>query len=236
VQLLVTRPEPENARTAAALRAGGHDVLLAPLLRIAAIDFQLPSEPCAALVLTSAAAARALGDHPERATLLPLPVFTVGARTAAVARGLGFAAVHSAEGDQHELAELVRTRLGATAGPVLYLAGEDRAGDLAGALAGIRVLTVVAYRAMKAERFTPEVTVALAHRRLAGVLHFSRRTVEAYLDCAAQAGLRVQALAPAHFCLSRQVAAPLAAAGAAAVRIAARPDEAALLALVDAGR
>jgi hypothetical protein len=35
-----------------------------------------------------------------------------------------------------------------------------------------------------------------------------------------------------HYCLSRQVVAPLTAAGAAAVRIAARPDEAALLELV----
>jgi len=43
-----------------------------------------------------------------------------------------------------------------------------------------------------------------------------------------------RALAPVHYCLSRQVVAPLTAAGAAAVRIAARPDEAALLELVGA--
>ncbi len=41
-----------------------------------------------------------------------------------------------------------------------------------------------------------------------------------------------RALAPCHFCLSRQVAEPLAAAGAAEIRIAARPDEAALIELV----
>ena len=40
------------------------------------------------------------------------------------------------------------------------------------------------------------------------------------------------ALAPVHLCLSRQVAQPLRAAGAATIRIAPRPDEAALLELV----
>jgi uroporphyrinogen-III synthase len=234
VRLLVTRPEPENERTAVALRARGHDVLLAPLLHIAAVEFQLPNEPCIALVLTSAAAARAIGDHPQRATLLSLPVFTVGVRTAAAARALGFAVVHCADGDQHDLVALVRARLGAADGPTLYLAGADRAGDLAGPLAaaGIRVLTVVAYRALKAERFPSEVVAALTQRALAGVLHYSRRTAEAYIDCAAHAGLGEEALAPMHFCLSQQVAAPLAASGAKAVHVAARPDETAILALV----
>jgi uroporphyrinogen-III synthase len=238
VRLLVTRPEPENVRTAASLRARGHDVLLMPLLRIAAVDFRLPSEPYAALALTSAAAARALDGHPRRATLLPLPVFTVGTRTAAAARALGFAVVHSADGDQHDLVTLIRAHCDPAAGPVLHLAGEDRAGDLAGALAaaGIRVATVVAYRAVKAERFAPEVATALEQRRLGGVLHFSRRTAEAYLECAAGARLTAAALAPVHFCLSQQVAAPLVAAGAPAIRIAARPDEAAMLALMEARR
>ena len=37
MRLLVTRPEPDNERTAAALRAQGHEVVLAPLLRIEAV-------------------------------------------------------------------------------------------------------------------------------------------------------------------------------------------------------
>ena len=37
MRLLVTRPEPDNARTAAALRAKGHEVVLAPLLHIEAV-------------------------------------------------------------------------------------------------------------------------------------------------------------------------------------------------------
>ena len=95
--------------------------------------------------------------------------------------------------------------------------------------------TVVVYRAVKAARFPPEVAAALARGAIDGVLHFSARSAEAYLDCAAQGGIARRALAPMHYCLSRQVAAPLAAAGAAAVRIAARPDEMAMLELVGEG-
>jgi uroporphyrinogen-III synthase len=90
----------------------------------------------------------------------------------------------------------------------------------------------VVYRAVKAERFAPPVAAALGAGALDGVLHFSARTAEVYLACAAHADLRGQALALMHYCLSRQVAAPLTAAGAAAVWVAARPDEAALLELV----
>ena len=101
--------------------------------------------------------------------------------------------------------------------------------------AGLPVHTAVVYRAVKAEHFPPPVAAALAQGAIDGVLHFSARSAEAYLDCAARGGIRDRALAPVHYCLSRQVAAPLSAAGAAAVRIAARPDEAALLELVGAG-
>jgi uroporphyrinogen-III synthase len=40
------------------------------------------------------------------------------------------------------------------------------------------------------------------------------------------------ALAPLHYCLSAQVAEPLAAAGARQIRVASRPEEAALIALI----
>jgi len=236
VRLLVTRPQPDAERTAAALAARGHDVQLAPLLRVVTVDCTLPAEPWAAVLLTSAAAARAIAQHRQCAILLPLPAFAVGRRTAEAATAAGFVAVQSADGDQHDLVALVRARLGDAAAPLLYVAGEDRAGNLADDLAsaGVRVVTIVTYRAIKAERFPPDVAAALAAGTFDGALHFSRRSAEAYLDCAANAGLREAALAPTQFCLSEQVAAPLRVAGAPAVSIAARPDEAAMLALVEA--
>ena len=243
MRLLVTRPEGDGESTAAALRGRGHEVLLAPMLRVEAVDFALADEPYQAVVMTSAHAARALAGHRHGERLASLPAFTVGRHTADAARTAGFRYVQSADGDQRDLSALLRARFPHPtpppqagegregAAPLLYLAGEERAGDLAGDLSasGIRAHTVVAYRAVKAERFPPEIDAALATRSLDGVLHFSRRSAEAYVDCATHVA---HALALLHFCLSQAVSEPLVAAGATAVRIAARPDEAALLALV----
>ena len=60
MRLLVTRPEPDGERTAQALRARGHAVVLAPLLRTEPVAFALPDQAFAAVVLTSANAARAV--------------------------------------------------------------------------------------------------------------------------------------------------------------------------------
>ena len=235
VRLLVTRPQPDGERTAARLRARGHDVRLAPLLRVQMVECELAKQAYAAVVMTSANAARALAGHPRRAALTALPAFTVGRRTADAARAAGFTDVHSADGDKADLAALVRARCGGSRAPLLYLAGEARAGELDLVACGVAVVTAVVYRAVAAERFPPAVAAALGNGEVDGVLHFSRRSAQTYLACAERAGLAAPALAPLQFCLSRQVSEPLAAAGAAAIRIAPRPDEAALIDLVGAG-
>jgi uroporphyrinogen-III synthase len=240
VRLLVTRPEPDAQRTAAALRRQGHQVDIAALLRIESIaGAELGSGPWSALVVTSANALRAMESHPRRAELLRLRVFAVGARTAAAARAAGFLNVTAAGGDAAGLAQHIRgwaRSEGAGRDPLLYLAGQDRSGDLAGDLAagGPAVRTAVVYRALKKERFPPAIEAALAAARIDGVLHFSRRSAETYVDAARTAGMVANALKPIHFCLSAQVAEPLAQAGAADIRVAERPNEVVLLALIAA--
>ena len=110
MRLLVTRPQHDGERTAARLRARGHEVTLAPLLRIDAVDVELPSEPLSAVVMTSANAARAIARHPRRDALTALPAFTVGRHTAEAARAAGFRAVECADGDTDDLAALLRAR------------------------------------------------------------------------------------------------------------------------------
>src|SRR5262249_11318156 len=94
------------------------------------------------------------------------------------------------------------------------------------------LLTAVVYRAVKVERFAPAVAVALAGGALDGVLHFSRRSAQAYLDCAKRARMLERALALVHFCLSRQVAQPLSTAAAAAIRLLRDRTEAVIIVLV----
>jgi uroporphyrinogen-III synthase len=231
MRLLVTRPEEGGEHSAEILRARGHDVLLAPLLRIEPIiDAEFGIPPFGAILLSSANAARAIATHPRIAELVLLPALAVGRRTAEAARVVGFANVQSADGDARDLSRVAAARFAETRAPLLYLAGEERARDLAGDLGGLQLRTVVVYRAVKLLSLPASVRAALAEDRLDGVLHFSLRSAEAYVACAHTAGLLDKALALFHFCLSRRVAGALA--GAVNVRIAERPDEAALLDLV----
>jgi uroporphyrinogen-III synthase len=233
VRLLLTRPESDAARTAAALTARGHTVVIAPLLRIEPVaEAVVGAGPWAAILVTSANAAQAMDLSGRHQNLAALPVFAAGERSAQAMRTKGFAEVTSADGDVTDLARLVAARIKPGAS-LLYLAARDRAGDLAAALAArsFTVDTAVVYRAVTVDRLPAVAADALAGG-IDGVLHFSRRSAEAYLRSAKNGGLLEQALAATHFCLSAQVAGPLQRAGAGTVHVAARPQEAALLALI----
>ncbi len=231
MRLLVTRPEPDNERTAAELRARGHEVMVAPMLRVEpVIDADLGAGPWAAVLITSANGARAIAAHKRRGELTALPVLAVGQASATAARAAGFSDVTSADGDGGDLARLAAVRVSGAAMPLLYLAGEERARDLGAELAasGLKVATVAVYRTVKVAALPDDVRAALAAGVVEGVLHFSRRSVESYLDCARDG----PALQPIHYCLSARAAEPLQAAGASQIRVAAKPDEAGMLALV----
>ena len=231
MRVVITRPEPDGERTAAKLRARGCKVLLAPLLRVEFLAPDLGRGPWAAVALTSANAAHAIGRHPRLRELTSLPAFAVGRRTEEAARASGFTAVTSADGNEADLARLIGARRVTT---LLYLAGEDRAHDLAAdvADAGVTVETVVVYRAAPVERMPAPVEAALRSGEVDSVMHFSPRSAGIYLKAAKAAGLLDRALAPFHYCLSQAVAAPLATAGATRIAVARKPDEASLLDLV----
>ena len=116
--VLVTRPEPDNESTAAALRAKGLEVLLSPVLRFEAVAFEIdPDVRYGAVVVTSANALRALASHPARESLLKLVVFAVGQHTAEAARQTGFQDVVAAGGDAAALRDLMMKRVRAKALP-----------------------------------------------------------------------------------------------------------------------
>jgi uroporphyrinogen-III synthase len=231
MRLLITRAAAEGVRTAAALQQQGHTILLAPLLRIETLASDFGPGPWDAVIMTSANAARALRGHPRRDELLPLKLFAVGRTTAQAAQACGFRDVVSADGDVSDLLNLLAESPLRT-GRLLYLAGADRSVDLSAALesAGTHADTVVIYRAIADTRLPDEVESAFAARQIDGVLHFSPRTAAAFVTAAAAVG--PTALGLPQFCLSAAVAKPLQAAGAHDLRVAARPDEAALLELI----
>jgi uroporphyrinogen-III synthase len=235
VRLLVTRPAPDCDRTAALLRSLGHEVLVMPLLRIEALaDAQLGAGPWAALLFTSANAVRAIATHRRFGELASVPAYAVGARTRAAAAAAGFAPVVSADGDVGDLVRLIVSQPPASRLPLLYVAGDERASDLAGALQlhGLRVETVIAYRSVMVTELAPDVRVALTGGQIDAVLHYSARTAAAFVAAASALGAGESSMRIKHLCLSAQVAAPLAAAGAGIIEIASEPTEHALIARI----
>ena len=233
MRVVVTRPQADSERTAAALRARGHAVLVAPLLHVEPVTADF-SGGWSGFIITSANAPGAIAGHRARDKLIKLPLFAVGERSADAARVAGFTNVTSAGGDVRDLVRLIAARRADAAAPLLYLAGEDRAANLIAELVahGIAAQMAIVYRAVSVP-FPPALTAALKAGAVDAVLHFSRRSADNYITGAAKAGMTEQAMAARHFCLSGQTAEPLVKAGASQVAIAKRPDEAALIALLE---
>jgi uroporphyrinogen-III synthase len=234
--VLLTRPTPVNAASATRLRAAGFEVVLAPMLRFQAVA--IPDDiasDAGALIATSAAALRAMADHPARPRLTSLPLFAVGAATAAAAREAGFKKIAVAEGDAVSLSALildsVRRRRLKKSTPFGYLAGAHLSCDLATVLGGhgLRVTTHTVYR-MAALPVLPEAAhAAFAADGIEAVLHYSRRSAAAFIEAARAAGVEIAALALPQCCISKAVADVLHEAGAQRIAVAHTPDEPALL-------
>src|SRR3978361_1064473 len=233
--VLVTRPHPDDETTAAGLRARGYEVLQAPMLRFEPVAFHDDLDArYGAVIVTSANALRGLAPHLDGSRLLKLPLFAVGEHTAAAARNIGFEHVIPANGDATALRELMLASVKAKelkkASTLLYLAGADLARDLAGELGerGFSVVTHTTYRMTPVARLPQETRDAFAANKVEAVLHYSRRSVRAFLDAARAVGTEISALALPQCCISDAVAAIVRDAGAAHVMVAQSPDENAL--------
>lgn len=232
MRIFVFRPPPEAQRSAAAIRARGHEAIVAPLFAVARLPEPAPEGPFAALVLTSGNAVSALADLPPDCR--DLPVFTVGARTAAKVREAGFEDARSADGNRDDLIGLIRDNLAIPA-RLLLIVGRDRHEDVEGRLteAGFEVALWEAYEAQAVPVFPPEAQKALRQGGVDGALHYSARGARTCLALARDAGLTEALLDLTHVALSADVAAPLISAGAGTVLVAEYPEEAALLAALD---
>jgi uroporphyrinogen-III synthase len=238
--VLVTRPHPDAEATASALRAKGLEVLLAPMLRFEPVAFHDDADAhYGAVVVTSANALRGIEPHLAGSRLLRLPLFAVGAHTAAAAQSAGFHNVIPASGDAAGLRDCVLAGVKAKelkkASTLLYLAGADLARDLAGELGerGFTVVTHTTYRMIPVPNLPREARDAFAASRVGAVLHYSRRSARAFLEAARAGGVEISALAIPQCCISGAVALVVRDAGAAQVAVAASPDEMALFEALD---
>ena len=235
--MLVTRPAPHHERTEKTLRERGYDVEMAPVLWTEQLPVTLDvSDDIGGVVVTSANTLHLLAGHPHIQNLLTFPLFAVGDHTARVASAMGFKDVHSAAGGVDSLIALIVQRMRGSSKALLYLAAEDVSRDLEEALwpDGIVVRTETIYRMIAAPDLPQAAALALKERRIEAVLHYSRRSAQAFVELVTTAGLREAALAVPQCCLSPAVADILREAGAAIVIASSTPREQSLLAALDA--
>ncbi|MEZ2407424.1 uroporphyrinogen-III synthase [Bosea sp. RCC_152_1] len=232
MRVFVFRPRPDADRTAQAIAAHGFEPLVAPLFEVVRLPGEAPAGDFAAIVLTSGNAVPVLVEGPEG--WRDLPVFTVGARTAAKVREAGLDDARSADGDRNDLIELITRTVPAPARLLLIL-GRDRKEDVPQRLkdAGYDITLWEAYAAEPVSVLPEDTQAALRHGRADAALHYSARGARTFLSLAQAAGVGAEALELTHVALSADVASPLISAGASTVLVAEHPEEAAMLAALE---
>lgn len=235
MRVLVTRPEPDARREADALRAHGHDPVLAPLLGIEFLkDVPLDLEGAQAVVITSRNALRALADHPQREEVVKLPLIAVGEATAWAGRQFGFSEVTIGPGTGAGLPPIIRREVHPEKGPLVHIGAEKVAFDLKGALEedGFELRRFVLYRSHPVEALPIEVVSELASGAISRVLLLSPRTARTFARLAQRQGVASDAKGLVCYCLSKAIAEAVAPLDFV-VRVPQHPREEDLLALLD---
>jgi uroporphyrinogen-III synthase len=229
MRILVTRPIEDGEAIAETLRAMGHQPLLAPLL---STDFHDGPEPdfagVQAILASSANGIRALIRRTARRDL---PIFAVGPQTADEAQNAGFIDVRNANGDARTLAEAAMRWTVPGAGALLHVCGEEAPGTLAETLAGrgFTVRRCALYAVHAAGELSPDARTALKQQALDAALFFSPRSARVFCELAA--GLPLVGVAA--LCISPVTARALEGQGFGSIAVAAHPNQAALLALLE---
>lgn len=229
MRVIVTRPADDAHETAALLKARGHAAILAPLLGVHYHDgHPLHLDGIQALLFTSVNGVRAFA---RRTALRHFAVFAVGSQTTRAAQDLGFTDIRNADGNSEDLAAVVRKTATPDKGALLHAAGAEAEGRLAAMLtaAGFTVRTEVLYDVPAATELPPSVRAALESGGADAVLLFSSRSAQVFAECVAKARLAPACESLIGVCISEAAARPLGALPLKEVRIAARPNQMALL-------
>jgi uroporphyrinogen-III synthase len=232
MRVLVTRPAEDARETAARLEALGHEAVLAPLLGIEFLDGpEIAVDGAQAVLATSANGVRALARRSNRRDV---PLFAIGRQTEHQARSEGFTQVHNADGDSRALAEAVARWAKPAAGSLLHVTSADSDGALVVDLAarGFSATRAGLYRTVLAEHMPKDVSDALRAGALDAVLHFSGRSAEAFRKAVEHEGLGPACANMVSICISAAAARALAPLRFKELRIARKPNQDALLALL----
>ena len=149
-----------------------------------------------------------------------------------MAKATGFTAVRDGDGDAKALALAARQWADPKLGALLHVRGQESAGALAESLRreGFHVSEEILYAVMPMP-LTRQAAEALKEGLLDAALFFSPRSAQVFRDCVLKETLAVEGLIAV--CISPAAEAALAPLHFAAVRVAAKPNQDAILACLD---
>jgi uroporphyrinogen-III synthase len=228
--VLITRPEPGAADTAAKVAALGLRPVGAPLLEIRVLSAALPAADQVQAVLI--ASGNALAGLP--AAYHRLKLLAVGNASAARAHAAGFAQVLSADGDADALAALTGTQCDPAGLPLLLAAGRGQSQKLAAALQarGFRVIRRATYAATPVRALPEAAATALRQGGLRATLFFSAETAQQFARLLIRAGLREAVRGIDACAIGQPAATAIEALPWRRVLRAAKPTQDAMLALL----
>lgn len=238
MRLLVTRPEEDATALKAQLTARGHEVVVEPLLRVELLAIDAADVAGAqALIATSRNGLRALARSAAMGEARGLPVFAVGPGTSATAKALGFQIVIQGPRSARELVPVIGAVAEVNGGPLVHLAGDKLAFDLAAPLQrlGFHVHQPVVYTTTPVGALSPSAIRAIDGGRIDGVILLSPQTADIYCRLVRRHGLDHANERVIHFCLSAAVAARVADLRPSRLMVADGPNLEEMLALIGSG-
>ncbi|HET6605096.1 MAG TPA: uroporphyrinogen-III synthase [Rhodopila sp.] len=227
--VLITRPEPGASQTAHNITALGLTPVMAPVTEIVPAGPIHLSGDFAATVLTSG---NAIDACPPACR--SRPAFAVGSATARRAREAGFTHVVDADADAAALPALIGTTIGTRRQTLFLPAGRGQVGALSSALRaqGWRVVRRVAYRTEPVATLPEAAVSALQAGKIRWALFFSAETARQFVRLAHCAGVVGTLGVIEAVSISERTAMALSALPWRHIRIAARPNQDAMLVLL----
>lgn len=244
LRVLVTRPEPGNARTVALLRARGHQPLAMPLTRtvpLAGDHDVISGTGAGAYVVTSASAIHHWPMTDTASGHMAVPLYAVGEATARSARDGGFQDVRVGPGDADALAGMLIRDVEAgrlalsDARPAIYVTGKIRTSRIETLLQRQKLPFRIAqiYDTEEISYSTDYFQERVAGEDNLAVLLYSHYAATLLIWHLTQLKSHNSLKNCIFLCLSSNVATAIPDRFKDQIRIAAAPTEAALLALLD---
>lgn len=235
LSVLVPRPQSAQAQnTARALRRLGFAPFILPLSQIEPLPFQLPAADApqfSAVLATSANAFSPAAAEALPAALKTLPLYCVGGETAKAAMAQGFAAPRLTAENAAALIKALQAEIKPKEQlpRLLYLAGKPRRPQIEDFLSAAQLPFHTAELYASRPLSLSAADKANLPKPLGFILLYSSQTAAALPALSAHIGAQTQIL-----CLSARISAAVPPQWRRQTRIAAAPNQAALLALLPA--